>query len=101
MLPAFVELSERLESPMPDLCPRIRLRVTDTPRPNDVRLAGEGSLDQIRSDLATFEELGCTWILLDTYHDYLVDELADPQRSWDMFEAVATEIFDLSTESLR
>jgi probable F420-dependent oxidoreductase len=101
MLPAFVELSERLELPMPDLCPRIRLRVTDTPRPNDVRLAGEGSLGQIRSDLATFEELGCTWILLDTYHDYLVDELADPQRSWDMFEAVATEIFDLSTESLR
>ena len=101
MLPAFVELAERLELSMPDVCPRIRLRVTDAPRPDDLRLAGEGTLDQIRDDLATFEELGCTWILLDTYHDYLVDELRDSQQAWDMFEAVATDVFDLPGESLR
>jgi probable F420-dependent oxidoreductase len=101
MLPAFTKLAERLELPMPELCPRIRLRITDELRPDDERIAGEGTIEQIASDLATFEELGCTWVLLDTYHDYLVDELRDPRRAWDMFEAIATDVFDLRAEALR
>ena len=56
---------------------------------------------QIRGDLATFQELGCAWVLLDTYHDYLVHELASPETAWAMFEAVAHDIFDLQTERVR
>lgn len=101
MLPAFTELAERLERPLPELCPRIRLRVTAQARPDDERLAGEGTVDQIRADLAGLEAAGCTWVLLDTYHDYNVDELRDSRLAWQMFETVAESIFDLGAQSLR
>lgn len=101
MLPTFRRMAEQLERPMPDLCPRIRLRVTNTPRPDDERIAGEGTVEQIHADLATFAELGCTWVMLDTYHDYNVDELGDNEFAWNMFETVASDIFDLRNERLR
>ena len=101
MVPEFARLAEKLERPLPDLCPRIRLRITDTPRPDDERLAGEGTLDQIRSDLGTFQDMGCTWLVLDTYHDYLVDELRTNEPAWEMFEALANDVFDLGREQLR
>lgn len=101
MLPSFVETAERLEEALPEICPRIRLRITPTPRPDAERLAGEGTLDQIRGDLALFEELGCTWVVMDTYHDYRVDELVESQWQWDMFDAVASEVFDLAGETVR
>ena len=37
---------------MPGLCPRIRLRITEQPMPEETRLAGEGTLEQVRRDLA-------------------------------------------------
>jgi len=101
MLPAINRTADKLALPVPELCPRIRLRVTKEPRPDDARLAGEGTLEQIAGDLETFERLGCTWIVLDTYHDYLVDELRNSQTAWDMFEAVAANVFDLSAQKLR
>lgn len=101
MLPAFKRWADKLELPVPELCPRIRLRISDTPRPDDQRIAGEGSVDQIRADLALFAEVGCSWVVLDTYHDYLVDELRDPSAAWRMFETIAAEVFDLETGSLR
>lgn len=85
MLPKFQATANRMELPMPDLCPRIRLRITDEVRPDDERIAGEGTIEQVLGDLAMFEELGCTWVVLDTYHDYLVDELRDNERAWAMF----------------
>lgn len=108
-IPAFVDTevpklhaeAEALGRPAPDICPRIRLRITDAPRDENERIAGEGSLDQIRSDLAALEALGCPYVLLDTYHDYLVDELARPEAAWRMYAIVADEIFDLSRETLR
>lgn len=101
MLPAFKRTADKLELPLPELCPRIRLRITDTARPDDERIAGEGTVEQIAGDLAVFEELGCTWVVLDTYHDYLVDELRDSQQAWDMFETVAADIYDLAAQELR
>lgn len=101
MVPAITALAAQLEKPLPELCPRIRLRVTNSARPDDERLAGEGSLDQIRDDLAGFEAAGCTWVLLDTYHDYNVDELRDSRAAWQMFEQVADSVFDLQAQSTR
>jgi len=101
MLPAFEQVGEQLELPLPDICPRIRLRITDEARPDDERLAGEGSVAQITEDLAQLEALGCTWVLLDTYHDYLVDELRDSRFAWDMFETVAADIVNLADEKMR
>lgn len=95
MLPAITEMADRLERPLPELAPRVRLRVTADARPDDERIAGEGTVDQIRRDIETFRELGCAWLVLDTYHDYLVDELRDPAFAWDQFERFAAEVYDL------
>jgi hypothetical protein len=43
---------------MPAPCPRIRLRLTDAPLPDDRRLVGEGTLDQMRADLEELQRLG-------------------------------------------
>ncbi|MFT5394131.1 MAG: alkanesulfonate monooxygenase SsuD, partial [Gammaproteobacteria bacterium] len=101
MVPDMQKLADEMGKPMPALCPRIRLRLTDTPRPEDERIAGEGSIEQVHGDLAGLEALGCTHVLLDTYHDYLVDELKKPETAWRMYATVAEEIFDLENETIR
>ena len=85
---------------MPDVCPRIYLRITDTDLADDTRVAGEGSINQVRDDLAALAELGCTSVMLDNYTD---DGLAaaDPQIAWDMLQIIAEEIFDLPAERIR
>jgi probable F420-dependent oxidoreductase len=101
MVPDMQKLADEMGKPMPALCPRIRLRLTDAPRPEDERIAGEGSIEQVHGDLAGLEALGCTHVLLDTYHDYLVDELKKPETAWRMYATVAEEIFDLENETIR
>src|SRR3989442_8171367 len=44
-LPKLREIADKEGRPLPALCPRIRLRVTDTKLADDQRIAGEGSLD--------------------------------------------------------
>ena len=101
MLPAMRALAETLERPMPAICPRIRLRLTERPRSDDQRLTGEGSPDQVRRDLAALEALGCSHVLLDTYHDYRIDELRRPEMAWRMYAVVAEQVFDLGRETTR
>ena len=64
-IPRLKEIAEREGRPMPAVCPRIRLRLTETPRPDDDRVAGEGSLDQVHRDLAELEEMGCSYVVLE------------------------------------
>ena len=53
-IPRLRGMADREQMPIPALCPRIRLRITESPMPDDQRIAGEGSLDQIRpSDAPT------------------------------------------------
>ena len=101
MLPELMHLAEEEGKPAPALAPRIRLRITDGDRPEKERLAGEGSIDQVHADLAGLETLGCTHVLLDTYHDYLIEELRTPQTAWRMYAQVAESIFDLERGTVR
>ncbi|GIT70046.1 MAG: hypothetical protein Ct9H300mP27_11500 [Chloroflexota bacterium] len=55
-IPHLKEIAERENRLVPDLCPRIRLYITDQPLPNDKRVAGEGDLDQVHRDLSELEE---------------------------------------------
>ena len=57
-IPRLQEMADREQMPMPALCPRIRLRITESPMPDDQRIAGEGSLDQIRADLEGLQGAG-------------------------------------------
>jgi probable F420-dependent oxidoreductase len=99
-LPRLREIARAEQRPVPALCPRLRLKVTDSPAPDDRRLAGEGTLEQIRADLGTLEALGATHVLLDTYDD-------DPETTrrhetaFRIFATLAERVVDLAHERLR
>ncbi len=83
------EMADRERMPMPALCPRIRLRV-----------AGEGSLDQIRSDLGGLQALGCTHVLLDTYHNDHIEATTHHETAWRMLETGPQESVGLRNETV-
>jgi len=99
-LPRLRAAAAREGRAVPALCPRIRLRLTDAPLPDDVRLAGEGTLDQMRRDLAALEELGATHVLLDSYADD-PEATRNHEAAWGMLAVLAERAFDLAKESLR
>lgn len=71
----------------PLLCPRIRAHPTATTLPDDARVLGEGTVDQIRADLAGLTDLGAEYVVLDTY---LSPELRRPaEQDWRVLETVA------------
>jgi probable F420-dependent oxidoreductase len=86
--------------PVPALCPRIRLNITDTPMAEADRFAGQGTLDQIRGDLEGLEKLGAAWVVLDTFNDD-VEATRNPEGQWRALEAFASKVFDLPKERLR
>jgi len=98
-LPQLKRIADQLEKPVPAFCPRIKLRLTREPA-GEERLAGEGSLDQIRGDLEALQSLGARWVLLDTYTD-------EPEATrnhgpyWHQLARLADEVLDLDRECLR
>lgn len=99
-LPRLRRIAEREGRDVPALCPRIKLTLTAEPLPESERLAGEGSLDQICRDFGALEELGATYVLLDTFTGD-VDATRDHQHSWDMLKVMAEKVLDLPNETLR
>ena len=99
-LPQLMALAAAAGRPVPALCPRIKLRVTEQPMAETERLAGEGTLDQIRADLAALERLGAPYVLLDTYNDD-PETTRDPAPAWRMIRALADRVLDLPREALR
>lgn len=99
-LPRLKEIAHGEGKPVPSLCPRIRLRLTETPVDEDRRLPGEGTLEQVRADLAALESLGAGYVLLDTYY-------GDPEatrhheHAWAMLATLAEKILDLEHGRLR
>ncbi|MEV0290430.1 MULTISPECIES: TIGR03619 family F420-dependent LLM class oxidoreductase [unclassified Kribbella] len=72
---------------LPALCPRIRAHPT-TELADDDRVLGEGSLDQIKADLAGLAELGAEYVVLDTYISPDVRRTAE--EDWRILETVAS-----------
>lgn len=99
-IPRLREIAEGEGKAMPELCPRIRLRITDSPMPDEQRVAGEGSLDQVHRDLAQLEELGCTYVVLDTYADD-IDAIGNNEASWQMLSLMAEKVLDLGKRAVR
>ena len=64
------------------------------------RIAGEGTVDQIRADLAALQSLGADYVLFDTYLD-------DPEATrnleamWRMYTLLAEQVLDLGRRALR
>ena len=99
-IPRLTQIAEQEEKPVPQLCPRIRLRITDSPMDEGRRLAGEGTIDQIRGDLEQLQSLGCAYVLLDTFYDD-IDATRNHETSWRMLATVAEKALDLANESVR
>ncbi len=99
-IPRLQEVAEREGRPMPAVCPRIRLRLTETTWPDDDRVAGQGSLDQVHRDLAELEELGCSYVVLDNYFDE-PEAMRHHEASWRMLSVMAERVLDLENQSVR
>jgi probable F420-dependent oxidoreductase len=99
-IPRLRETAEELERPVPALCPRIKLRLTDAPLSEDGRLAGEGSLEQVRQDLTALEELGCEYVLLDTFYDD-IEAIKHHETAWRMLADMAENVLDLGHQTVR
>jgi probable F420-dependent oxidoreductase len=99
-LPRLRAIAKAAGKALPALCPRIRLRLTDSPLADDDRVAGEGNLDQVRADLAALEGLGAEYVLLDTYADD-PEATRRPEIAWRMFTTLAEQVLDLPRQTLR
>jgi probable F420-dependent oxidoreductase len=99
-IPRLRATAEELERPLPALCPRIKLRLTDGPIPEDGRLVGEGSLDQVHLDMAGLEELGCEYVLLDTFYDN-IEAIKHHETAWRMLAVMAENVLDLTNQTVR
>ena len=98
--PLLKRIADEEGKPVPDLCPRIRLRITDSPMSDIERLAGEGTIDQIRADLEQLQALGCTYVLLDSFYGD-VEATKNHETTWRMLATIAEEALDLENECVR
>lgn len=99
-LPRLAALAREAGRPAPALCPRIRLKLTGAPPPDATRLAGQGTLDQVRADLEALAALGAAHVLLDPYDDDPRGAPA-PAAVERMLETLAEQVLDLPGERLR
>lgn len=92
-------IADELHRPAPGLAPRIALRLTQSPRPDAERLAGEGSIDQVIGDLERLRLLGADTVVLDPYHGD-PEETHHPEVAWRALAAVAAH-WDLDNQRPR
>lgn len=94
-MPWFREALDRLKAiadehqqPVPELAPRIVLRLTEKPIDDPERRAGEGTIDQVLDDIEQLRLLGAETVLLDPY---LGDpnETLRPEVAWQALATVA------------
>ena len=99
-LPRLQKLAKEEGTPLPALCPRIMMTVTEKPLLEAQRLAGEGTIEQIRRDFQELQSLGVKYVLLDTYKGK-PESMPDPEASLNGLRVLRREILDLKKESLR
>lgn len=99
-MPQLRRVAEQKGRPVPALAPRIKLRITSRPLPDRDRILGEGTVGQLRDDLAALAGLGATHVVLDT--TYPGESVRKPAEHYlGLLELVASEIVDLPAGELR
>jgi probable F420-dependent oxidoreductase len=99
-LPRLKEIAGKEGRPVPALCPRIKLRLTEAPLPEAERNAGQGSLEQVRGDLRALETMGAPYVLLDTYDDD-PEATRSHEPAWRLLRTAAERLVDLSRGTVR
>lgn len=79
-------IAASLDQPVPGFAPRILLRLTDKPLPDDDRVAGEGTVEQVVEDLGVLRQLGAQSVVLDPF----VGDPAETERPETAWQALAT-----------
>ena len=101
-LPRLRELAEAEGQPVPALCPRIWCRLTDSPLPEDERVAGEGSIDQVHGDLKAIQNLGAEYVLPDSKRNSpSADSPRHHEEAWRTLTTLAEQVIDLENETAR
>jgi probable F420-dependent oxidoreductase len=100
-LPKLRRMADEAKRPMPALCPRMHLRLTEKPVADDGRLMGHGTLDQVRADLAALHQMGASYVLLDTVIAEDVQATKQHEVAFAMLGTLAERVLDLPRESLR
>jgi alkanesulfonate monooxygenase SsuD/methylene tetrahydromethanopterin reductase-like flavin-dependent oxidoreductase (luciferase family) len=101
-MPKLRRMADEAGKPMPALCPRIACHISDSPLPEDQRMAGEGSLEQVHADLRQLEELDAQYVVFDT-------KLSSPttrspkhhEAAWPMLATVAEKLLDVERGNVR
>lgn len=99
-LPRLRQIADEEGKPLPSLCPRVRVRITDSALSGDDRLAGWGTVDQIRADMAEIQEIGCDYVLVDTYAE-IPEETRHHETAWRTLSMLAENVFDLDKQTVR
>ena len=101
-LPRLQRLADREGRPVPSLCPRIFCHLTDSPLPEDERVAGEGTLDQVRGDLEALQNLGAEYVILDTKRNSPTGASSrHHEEAWRTLTILAEKAIDLENETVR
>jgi len=99
-LPRLRKMADAASKPVPALCPRISLLLTDSRLDDEKRLAGQGTLDQVRADLEQLALLGAQYVLFDTYTGR-PEATLHPESDWAMLATLADKALDLQNGTLR
>jgi probable F420-dependent oxidoreductase len=105
-LPKLHQIAQAEEKTVPALCPRLSLRLTNSPLPEDQRPVGHGSIDQVHADVEALDSLGAAYVLLDTYagvpaYTGFPGQTQQPENDLAMLAAMAEQVLDLSHETIR
>lgn len=92
-MPALLRAAEDAGRPAPGFAPRLPLLLTDSALDDDTRLAGQGTLDQVRRDLDGLAELGATHVRFDTCPG-TPDEMRSQEADHRMLDALAAHLLD-------
>ncbi|TDD52687.1 LLM class flavin-dependent oxidoreductase [Kribbella antibiotica] len=85
------EIAAAASRPVPAFAPRILLRLTDAPLPEETRVAGEGSIDQVRADFDVLRELGAESVVLDPFQGDPA-ETEHPETAWQALATLKQEL---------
>jgi probable F420-dependent oxidoreductase len=99
-LPLLRAESETARRPVPAFVPRIKVRLTDTPLDDGDRRPGQGTLDQVRGDLAELERLGAQYVVFDTYHGQ-AEDLAHEAETERLLDLLVNQVIDAPRQILR
>jgi alkanesulfonate monooxygenase SsuD/methylene tetrahydromethanopterin reductase-like flavin-dependent oxidoreductase (luciferase family) len=80
--------ADEQQRPVPDLAPRIALRLAGLPVSGPGRLAGEGTIDQVLDDLEQLRLLGAGTVVLDPVNGHS-GETHRPEVAWQALAAVS------------